>query len=109
MTDFMLKLRACAAAATLFNNNEDIKEFSELYLKLLRFEQEELEDKTFDEQQLAALMRRFAKIEPEIYKRIRAAFRHMEKEKLKQIKAEQEQLLYFLLYMNINDPKPSKP
>lgn len=102
MSDFVLKLRAYAVAATLFDEQEKVEEFANLYLTLLKREREEFDDRCFDEEQLTLFMKRFAQEEPEIHKRMRAAFKHTEKRRMAAIKAEQEQMIYFLYYMNMN-------
>ena len=107
MSDFVLKLRACAVAATLFDENKDVDNFANLYLSLLKREREEFDDKCLDEKRLYAFIKQFAKEEPQIFKRIKEAIRFTEKRRIAMIKAEQEQLLYFLIFMNINrDERP---
>ncbi|TBT23580.1 hypothetical protein D5E86_25585 [Vibrio parahaemolyticus] len=109
MSDFVLKLRAYSVAATLFDEDKGVENFANLYLALLKRERDEFEAKCLDEELLTSFMRRFAKEEPQLFKRIREALRSTEKRKISMIKAEQEQLLFFLFYMNTrgNENRPS--
>ncbi len=108
MSDFVLKLRAYSVAATLFDEKKYVDDFAYLYLVLLKRERDAFDIKCLDEELLTSFMRRFATEEPQLFKRIREAFRFTEKRKIAMIKAEQEQLLFFLYYMNLKENK-NKP